>query len=121
MKRLFVDCDDTLVTWLDEFDMPIEGQNPYGGGAQRWRFNQGVVSAVERWVKESPGGAVVIWSGGGADYARAWRDRAFPSGPIGFASKDTRVPAPGDIVVDDQMIKTRARYLSVQQFVDREW
>ena len=118
MKRLFVDCDDTLVTWLDEFDMPLTGQNPYGGGSQRWRFNEGVVSSVNRWIRENPVGAVVIWSGGGADYARTWRDRAFPSGPVGFASKDTRVPAIGDLVVDDQPIKTRGTYLSVEQFTE---
>lgn len=104
---LFIDCDDTLVTWLDEYNMPLEGQNPHGGGNQNWRFNPDLVKTIMAWVEADPKLQVVIWSGGGADYARDWLERLFAwsedGPPANFFSmwKNVKLPREYDVVVDD--------------------
>ena len=112
MARLFVDCDDTLVIWLDGDDQPLEGQNPYGGGSQTWKFNDDLIRAIE----ERHGGYIVVWSGGGEDYARRWLDR------LGWTeaeaiSKDISLPEPGDLCIDDQPIKVACPVMTWQEFV----
>ncbi len=116
MARLFVDCDDTLIIWLDEHDQPLEGQNPYGGGSQRWEFNDELVRAIEdAQGGEFIGAEVVVWSGGGADYAGRWRDRIW--GFASAASKDLRLPGPDDLCIDDQPIKVACPVMTWQEFV----
>ena len=116
MSRLFVDCDDTLIIWLNEHDQPLEGQNPYGGGSQRWKFNDELVKAV---LSVSLKWQVVVWSGGGSDYAGDWRDRIdWPLANV--ASKDIRLPEPDDLCIDDQPIKVACPVLTWQEFVAGE-
>lgn len=77
--RLFVDVDDTLVRWLGGTD-----PHPYGYGAEKWEVNEAVLAYIRAWKKENPYGYVVIWSGGGADYAETWAQRLLP-GEFGVA------------------------------------
>ena len=115
---LFVDCDDTLIMWLDEYDQPKEGQNPYGGGSQRWRVNEGVRAGVLKWRKQNPRGEIVIWSGGGVDYARRWGWEVLPATDHIAHFKDPRIPRRGDVVVDDAELKTLGTLLTPQQFIE---
>lgn len=81
---IFVDVDGTLI---DEHDRP----------------NAWVVAAV--WKLLAAGvHPVVIWSGGGQDYAEMWSRRLFPSAPVGRAiAKDPSALREHDIIVDDQL------------------
>lgn len=118
--RLFVDCDDTLVRWLGEDGQPLEGQNPYGGGAERWEFNAPLVASVVRFANEKRAD-VVVWSGGGADYARVWASRlGWEHFVEGWASKDPRLVTADDVCVDDAPIRTAGRLLTPDEFV-AEW
>ena len=139
--NLYIDCDDTLVLWLDEWGQPLEGQNPYGGGSQKWILNEPLIDAIKKWyISYQPPirGEVIIWSGGGAQYAYRWAELAFMRDPrdietldsrrvplpeidrplrnltvsgkdIRVPKKDIRVPKHDDIVVDDQKLVIRSR------------
>ena len=76
MARLFIDCDDTLVLWLGEDGEGDGGPNPYGGGKEKWEPNRALIAAIESSREEYE--EVVVWTGGGSDYARVWRDRLLP-------------------------------------------
>ena len=69
MSTLYVDIDDTLVTWLSDEG----GPHPYGHAAKDWRVNAAVLKKAEEWP-----GKLVIWSGGGLDYAVMWANRLLP-------------------------------------------
>lgn len=72
-QELFVDVDDTLVTWLGGTE-----PHPYGHGSESWEPNEAVRAYVRKWRSEHPEGIVIVWSGGGADYARTWAERLLP-------------------------------------------
>lgn len=105
MSTLYVDVDDTLVHWLGG-----QEPHPYGFGAETWEWDEGVVDYIEGWIREQKG-PVVIWSGGGADYAATWTYRLFghlsSKGflralfDIGYAGKDGRAADDGDVFIDD--------------------
>lgn len=76
----WIDCDGTLIDFED---------NP------QW----GVIDAVKSWVSSDH--RVVVWSGGGKDYATTIADR-YLDGLYDFAlAKDSKGPTDTDIVVDD--------------------
>jgi len=116
--RVFVDCDDTLVLWLGEEGQPLEGQNPYGGGAERWRWNHQLVGFLLVLEFMMPEAEIVIWSGGGEQYARTWRDRLAAVFPVvegwACASKDTRVPTAEDTCIDDAELTVPAEVVTWQ-------
>lgn len=89
--RIFVDVDDCLVLW-DKRDK------------NKWYPNFKVIGYVF-WASNFFDDEIIIWSGGGIDYARTWRDRL----ELNFATvmaKDIGFPDFEDIVIDDQPIKT---------------
>ena len=112
---LFIDVDDTLVLWLTRDS--AEGPHPYGAGAQGWARNQALLDAVERWRVSRPLEAVVVWSGGGREYAERWRDQLMPEAEHAL-NKDIRLPGPADVCVDDQYLKVSAQLLTWQEFVE---
>ncbi len=112
MATLWLDCDDTLVIWLDEDGQPLEGQNPYGGGSQRWKWNEELIRAID-WVSDWD---LAIWSGGGAQYAARWRDLLRWDLADAY-SKDTRLPQPNDLCVDDMPLKVACEVMTWQEFV----
>ena len=118
---LFVDCDDTLVRWLDAYDQPLSGQNPYGGGSQRFSFNEPLIDAIKAALDDDPELQVVVWSGGGAQYALHWARSVFSGSSyesrVGAYSKDTRLPVEGDLCVDDQDLKVACPCVTAELYV----
>lgn len=80
---LFVDVDGTLIDGNDKAIVPV-------------------VAAV--WTTLARGiHPVVIWSGGGADYAEMWARRLFYSVDVAAIAKDPSALREYDTVVDDQL------------------
>lgn len=92
MATLYIDIDDTLVTWLADEG----GPHPYGHAAKAWKVNEAVKSLAESWP-----GELVIWSGGGKDYAEMWANRLVPHLKWTAHAKFNAIPGPGDVFVDD--------------------
>ncbi len=105
-QTIYLDCDDTLVRWLDEDGQPLDGQNPYGGGAQRWIGNYRLLYEIERLALVSTMEPLrwVVWSGGGKEYAYDWGQRLLPHIDHMAIAKDFTRPTERDIYVDDQPV-----------------
>lgn len=117
--RLFVDCDDTLVLWLDDDGDVAAGPNPYGNASDRWKANTDLVAALNEWNENTLGSEIILWTGGGIAYARVWEQRIYPEAADAI-SKDTRIPGPDDLCIDDMPIKVACPVVTWQQFVE-EW
>ena len=105
MVRLFVDVDDTLV--LYDLDAP----NPYGiYYGTPYTINEPLLEGIKQFQLDNPNELIVIWSGGGKEYARMWgEDKLGLEGMI-YLLKDKDsfwLVNPGDIVIDDQPLKIR--------------
>jgi len=92
MSTLYIDIDDTLVTWLSDEG----GPHPYGHAAKDWRVNADVLAVAETWD-----GPLVVWSGGGRDYAEMWARRLLPHLQWTAEAKFNAIPGPGDLFIDD--------------------
>ncbi len=107
MMTLFVDVDDTLILWLDE-----GGQHdPFGIVGDAWKPNTRLILEIERWVDTHPNDRVVVWSGGGEDYARMWGQRVLhhiPHKAIEKAGPTLYLPFSTDLCIDDMMIEVRS-------------
>ena len=115
MRRLFIDCDDTLVIY--ENDNPI---NPYGSLlGEPYRLNTDLIEVVKSWE-----GQVFVWSGGGLEYAQAWAREAF-----GDEFDDWGVPLikdestfglvrVGDVCVDDQPLDLPGSVMTSEAFLE---
>ncbi len=109
-KRLFVDCDDTLIiydniacTWPNE---PCEvHDHPFAVlRGETFKINESLAASIKRYAYDNPCALVVVWSGGGAQYARAIADIALPGVDVTTMIKDKttfHMVRAGDIVVDD--------------------
>jgi hypothetical protein len=82
MNTLYVDIDDTLVTWLPDGDT--------------WQVNTDVLAKALAWE-----GPVVLWSGGGRDYAEMWGDRLLPQLDWTASAKVNPGVEEGDLFIDD--------------------
>lgn len=99
MPRLFVDCDDTLVLW----DTPDLGLTTH------YDLNLELIGDVECFILHHPEYELVVWSGGGVDYATRWAERCFPHRHAKLDDcvdylvlpKDMRTPEDQDICIDD--------------------
>ncbi len=104
MKRLMIDCDDTLV--LYEHTVP---PNPYGlylGTA--WKPNERLIAGIRAFRISHPDALIIIWSGGGKEYARMWADRLLPGMDVVAMIKDRttlHLCTEYSIVVDDQSLE----------------
>lgn len=96
MSRLFVDCDDTLVLW----DNAAEGSFELYNGS-KWELNHPLIGDIACFLGSHPEYELVVWSGGGIDYAQRWAEKAFVHHNFSIAPKDMRVPSDKDICVDD--------------------
>ncbi len=90
--KLYVDCDDTLIRWLD----PLEGRL-----TSEWEPNTAVQEFVRNWKLEHPDGEVIVWSSGGEDYARMWGYRLLPDVPHVALSKFNAIVTADDLCIDD--------------------
>ncbi len=117
-KRLFVDCDDTLIiyddiacTWPDE-PCEVHG-HPFGVlRGESYKINEPLAASIKSWAYDNPCALTVIWSGGGAQYARAIADIALPGVDVVTMIKDKtsfHMVRSGDIVVDDMSLDVPAR------------
>ena len=121
-KRLYVDVDDTLIRHIkNRTDMGlfiIEG----------YEINEAVAHAVlfctgrsrNNWTANlspfTPTGdlaELIIWSGGGAAWAKKALDlldipKSWRVMPTFFLDKDSRVPKPGDLFIDDDPLPSFA-------------
>ena len=97
MTRLYVDCDDTLALYGNE-----AGENPLGVElGYPWRPNEPLIDAINDFVAKYPRTTVIIWSGGGRDYAEEFRQRLLPDINASAAEKDDSVLDADCIVIDD--------------------
>ena len=125
-RRLFVDCDDTLIiydniacTWPDE---PCEVHaHPFGVlRGETYTINEPLVASIKAYVEDNPCALAVIWSGGGAQYARAIADIALPGVEVITMIKDKtsfHMVCPGDIVVDDMELDVPAKVYRPDEWV----
>ncbi len=101
-KRLFIDCDDTLVLY-DAVDG--EPFHPFGfARGEPYRVNAPLAESVRAFARDNPCSMVVVWSGGGAQYARTVADMALHGVDVTAMTKDRDafdLVRAGDIVVDD--------------------
>lgn len=106
MPRLFVGIDDTLVLYS------VVGPNPFGAlDGVSYIFNEPLVQGVKNFRRDNPDALIVLWSGGGAQYARRFGDLA---GLLDFVDlcmiKDDSTLnfiTEGSIVVDDMDVAWR--------------
>ncbi len=112
IPRLFVDCDDTLVLWPEK---PAEGSPLYYG--DKYTLNVALMNAIAEVADEYAD--VIIWSGGGKDYASMWARRLGWEDWVRSMAKDINAPIESDICIDDQPIKVRATLLTPDEFIAR--
>jgi hypothetical protein len=102
MPRLFIDVDDTLVIYPDH----LPGPNPAGlRTGLSHRANAALVNAIHVWQATNVTGQVVVWSGGGEEYARDAANMFIPDVQAWHftkAGQNLMLPAAGDTVVDDE-------------------
>lgn len=104
MRKVFVDCDDTLLL----FDSEAE-RNPLGFWAgDPYRVNAPLAEALLSSCADCF--TLIIWSGGGGKYAKEVSKAVFGedhSEVDAWLVKDIttfHLVKPGDIVIDDQML-----------------
>jgi len=94
--RLFVDIDDTLILY------DLEANTPF-------TINEKLLEGIKQFQQNNPDELIVVWSGGGKEYARMWGDKLGLEG-ITYLLKDKDsfwLVNSGDIVIDDQPMSIR--------------
>lgn len=94
---LFLDVDDTLVLWCD--GKCEHSDHPFGWDAEGWMPNQDLIELAKSWK-----GNIIVWSGGGKDYAEMWGRRLLKDLPFkAMAKTDLRYMAftNDDVAFDD--------------------
>jgi len=123
MTSLFVDCDDTLALFCwkpEEPRCPHGNIHPYGSKHSPWDANTRLLEGIRAFRAANPEADIVIWSGGGREYAQTFIDTLLPD--IKAISWDKIKPwiqamvQEGDIVVDDQPIVSKGTH-----FYPHEW
>lgn len=101
--RLFVDVDDTLVQYDSEGEI-----HPYGFVRNEpYRVNQQLVTYIRQFRVKRPEALIVIWSGGGTQYAAQVAAEMLPGVDVVPMLKDKttfKLVRPEDIVFDDEPI-----------------
>ena len=101
--RLFIYVDDTLVKSQESTS---QEQHPYCYYVSTpCTANEPLIEGIKQWRADHKENLIVIWSGGGRDYAQMWIDRLLPGlGIVGMGKSselaETIVSSQG-IVVDD--------------------
>ncbi len=103
MPNLFVDVDDTLALY------DKAGPNPYGIYlGTPWSPNQPLIDGIRRFAEDNSEALIVIWSGGGKDYAKQWSEVLGLDDlmvPMDKSAKLAReLVKDGDIAIDDMPV-----------------
>lgn len=109
MKTLWVDCDDTLILWEKGATAP---NGLYMGS--EWQKNEPLIEAIRSWE-----GPVMVWSGGGKDYARMWAERCEIDCDATWDKfgPNMKLVSEQDVCVDDQPLKVAGKVLTAEQFI----
>lgn len=118
--RLFVDCDDTLVLYDSEGEV-----HPYGFVRDTpYHFNETLIAFIWGFRAKYPEALIVIWSGGGSDYAlRVALEAGLGGLDIAALVKDRTtfyLVGKDDIVVDDQALGVAAVITPPDFFDDKD-
>ncbi len=101
MVKLFVDCDDTLVLYQDGLVSP----HPFGFYMDTpFEVNQRLIKGILKFREDDPWAVIIIWSGGGKEYAEMWvRRLGLDHLAVGMCKDKMAYDLIqlGDIVVDD--------------------
>ncbi len=99
---LFVDVDDTLVLWQKAVDVQqLDGfymETP-------WVANERLIAGIKAYREANPWELIIIWSGGGKEYAEMWARRlGLDHLSTGMLKDKTAYDFihDGDIVIDDE-------------------
>ena len=99
MRRIFIDCDDTLILYQSV------GPNPFGFYMETpYEVNTELVQRIRNWAAQNPDDSIFIWSGGGEGYAKMWMNRLRLGDIAVPLGKEPDLIRDGDIVVDDEWI-----------------
>lgn len=127
MPVLFVDCDDTLILWqykeaitplFDEgkhvadqviYTLPNEGE--------KFKINELLIFSIVSFLTSHFDWELVIWSGGGREYAERWARLLFPNQSLVALEKNITFPWFEDICIDDQELKVKARLYTPDEFI----
>lgn len=84
--RVFIDIDDTLILWDDE-----DRANP----------NEDLIEAINAFAHARPTDLIMVWSGGGIDYAAMWARTCIPEVSWLVVPKYVTYPEAHDLCIDD--------------------
>lgn len=113
---LFVDCDDTLILWNDSARQMNQDHTLWMG--DKYKPNQPLINAIRKWRGENERDVVVVWSGGGASYAKHWAELFLPNDYEVAMSKDITLPTEFDVCVDDMQIKVKGVLFTPAEFIN---
>lgn len=113
MSRLFIDCDDSLVFWIDLPSTEL-GSGTWRG--DRYKINTDLISLIEKWQNKKLG-LIVVWSDGGIEYAEYWKNKLLKHIISAVVLEKTlSLPTEKDIVVDDIVdLKTNGVLINPKQ------
>ncbi len=99
MRKLFIDIDDTLILYQHV------GPNPYGVYmGTPWSTNEKLLEGIRTHAAENPTDLIIVWSGGGRQYAQMWTDQLGIDDLVFCMDKNKyaiELIEEGDIAVDD--------------------
>lgn len=111
--KIYVDCDDTLIKWVWDKD-----ENGMFLTVDHAEYNTSLIDAINAYRALNRTHHLIVWSGGGADYAMRWAERCFPDNRWGYMPKDIGFPTERDICVDDQILKVNSPLYTPEEFIN---
>lgn len=112
---LFVDCDNTLLLWDDSETQMNADQSLWRG--DKYKFNKPLIDAILTWREKNTRDSVIVWSGGGREYAERWANLTLPGEFELAISKNIQLPTDYDICIDDEQLKVNGKLLTAEEFI----
>lgn len=122
MPRLFVDCDYTLILWTDassyENTIFVPTYGEFGG--DKYRVNHELIESISEFMGQNPDYLLVVWSGGGVQYASRWANTCFPEGFFTIYPKYVDLAKEDDVCVDDILdLKVKGTLYTPEAFIEK--
>lgn len=115
---IFVDCDDTLVLWRD-YDIKGEFDE---WSSDKYVPNHDLIELLNILIEYSSELSVVVWTGGGKNYAKLWKQRLLPAAHSAMP-KGLVHTYPGDIIIDDIVLGDKlvgdATLITPEDFIEQ--